>query len=314
MLGCSAGLLAPDSGLIDGGSVDGGSAVPQPIAVVLFTHIEDNTPAAALGTTMSRDGYLLMRGRLLQMATLAKSYSMTWVLQPDWKYLVAAQQYEDAATMASTGGKNVFLYLRDTMSVVIDAHAHESGAYNYSDVAYLLTQLGVGGTTVIGGHIWDPNLSTFSHWERFRAPVAGRFFPSATWRGDILMGAGTPNHTNDPIVSGVWRPKEPANFFVDDPAANIFSVGAYKDDIAGISTLWALYGAGKVDSTCMLTSTFHVLPAMLESASTLTTLETDVLKPLQTLRAAGRVDITDFSSLMAKWKTQYQSKSCLYRE
>jgi len=107
MLGCSAGLLAPDSGLIDGGSVDGGSAVPQPIAVVLFTHIEDNTPAAALGTTMSRDGYLLMRGRLLQMATLAKSYSMTWVLQPDWKYLVAAQQYEDAATMASTGGKNV---------------------------------------------------------------------------------------------------------------------------------------------------------------------------------------------------------------
>lgn len=292
------------------------SGVPQapPISVVLYTHIEDNTPMGTLGTDTARTNYLFWRDRLIQMATLAKRYNMVWLLQPDWKILVAAQQYEDASTMASTGGKNILLYLRDNLGAVIDAHSHENGGYNYTDVAYLLTQLGVGGTTVIGGHVWDPTLPQFAHWERFRVPVAGIIFPSATWRGDILIGAGTPSHTNDPIVSGVWRPKDPTNFWVDDPAGNITSVGGYKLDIAGIPTLTGLYASGKISTSCMLTSTYHIIPAMIESASTLATLERDVLQPLNTLRSSGQVEITDFTSLVAKWKNQYASKSCLYQE
>jgi len=290
------------------------AAQAQPISVVLFTHIEDNTPVGTLGTDTARTNYLLWRDRLVQMAALAKRYDMIWVLQPDWKILVAAQQYEDTSAMASTGGKNVLRYLHDNLGVVIDAHAHESGGYNYTDVAYLLTQIGVGGTTVIGGHVWDPTLPQFAHWERFRVPVAGVHFPSATWRGDILMGAGTPNHTNDPIASGVWRPKDPTSFWVDDPTGNIASVGTYKGDIAGITTLTGLYASGKVNSSCMLTSTYHIIPAMIESANTLATLERDVLLPLYALRSGGQVEITDFTSLVAKWETQYASKSCLYQE
>jgi len=136
------------------------------------------------------------------------------------------------------------VYLRDNWGMVIDAHAHESGAYNYTDIAYLLEQLGVGGTTVIGGHIWDPTLPQFAHWKRFRAPLARLHFPSASWRGDILMGSGTPNHTNDPIVNGVWRPLDPNNYFVDLPLGNIADIGAYKGDIAGITTLQSLYASG----------------------------------------------------------------------
>lgn len=290
------------------------STCRPPIYTVFFTHIEDSTPAGTLGTAAARSNYLVWRDRLIQMAQLARRYNMTWVLQPDWKFLEAARLYEDSATMASTGGVNVLRYVRDTLGAVIDAHSHESGGYNYTDVAYLLDLLGVGGSTVIGGHIWNPALPQFAHWERFRVPVAGTHYPSASWRGDILMGSGSPNHTNDPIVSGVWRPKDPNNYFVDAPSGNIAAIGQYKGDIAGFTTLRGLYESGRMASTCMLTNTFPVTPTMISSAANLNTVEQDLLVPLQSLRDSGQIVVTDFTSLVATWKSRFASKGCLYQE
>ena len=281
------------------------------VRVVLFTHIEDNTPVGTLGSDTARTNYLLWRSRLVTMAQLAKRYSFTWVLQPDWKFLEAALLYEDTTAMASTGGVNLLRYLRDSLGVVIDPHSHEAGGYNYSDVAYLLNRLGVGGATVIGGHVWDPALPQFAHWERFRVPVAGTRYPTFTWRGDILMGHGTPNHTNDPITSGVWRPKEPNDFFTDDPTANIVAVGGYKGDIAGIAELVSKYKTAQVDANCLLTSTYHITPTTLSSTAGLTGLEQDVLVPLQAYRSRGEIEITDFTSLVSNWRSQYGASACV---
>jgi hypothetical protein len=291
-----------------------GVLTAPPIYAVVFTHIEDDTPSATLGTAQARSNYLFWRDRLIQMANLMLRYNMTWVLQPDWKFLEAALLYEDSTTMASTSGINVLRYLRDSLGVIIDPHSHEGGGYNYPDVAYLLEQLGVGGSTVIGGHVWDPSLPQFAHWERFRVPVAGEKYPSALWRGDLLMGSGTPGHTNDPIVSGMWRPKNPFNYFVDDPLGNISAVGAYKNDVAGISTLRGLYASGRVDATCMLTNTIHVYPSTISSVEALATVERDVVLALKTLRDSGQVEITHFTAMAATWKSRFASKSCLYQE
>ena len=292
----------------------GGTTAAPPVYVVLFTHIEDNTPSGTLDTAANRTLYLTWRTRLITMAELARRYNMTWVLQPDWKFLEAARTYENASVMSSTGGRNIFRYLRDSLGVAIDPHSHENGGYNYTDVAYLLDALGVGGSTVIGGHIWDPSLPQFAHWERFRNPVAGEQYPSALWRGDTLMGAGTPNHTNDPIVSGVWRPKDPSSFFEDSPSGNIVSVGDFKGDVDGINELIARYTGGASASTCMLTSTYHITPAMISSSSGLSTLERDVLSPLSTLKSSGTVEVTDFSTLMATWKSRFGGQACIYRQ
>lgn len=306
------GTVASYAGAITAWAAQTGTPAVYPVYVVLYTHIEDNTPAGTLGTTTSRSNYLLWRSRLITMAQLARRYNMTWVLQPDWAFLLAAQQYEDASATASTGGKNVFLYLRDSLGVVIDPHSHENGGYNYTDIAYLLEQLGVGGSTVIGGHVWDPSLPEFAHWERFRVPVAGSRYPSATWRGDILIGHGTPGHTNDPIHSGIWRPQDPLNFWSDDPAGNIVAVGSYKYDIASIPELTALYQSGQVEASCMLTSTYHIVPAEISSSASFATLEQDVLIPLKNLRDKGEVQITDFTRLLATWRSQFASKACIH--
>ena len=136
------------------------SGVP-PVHVVVFTHVEDNTPAGMLGSAQSRQNYLIHRSNLIAMATLAESSGVQWTLQPDWKLLEAALQYEDAALRATTNGKNFLRYLKEDRGAVIDPHSHENGGYNYTDVAHLLDSLGVGATTVIGGHIWDPSLPQF---------------------------------------------------------------------------------------------------------------------------------------------------------
>ncbi|MSO50463.1 MAG: hypothetical protein EXQ49_11305 [Acidobacteria bacterium] len=292
----------------------GGTSAAPPVYVVLFTHIEDNTPSGTLDTAANRTLYLTWRTRLITMAELAQRYGMTWVLQPDWKFLEAARTYENASVMSTTGGKNIFRYLRDQFDVVIDPHSHENGGYNYTDVAYLLDVLGVGGSTVIGGHIWDPSLPQFAHWDRFRAPVAGEQYPSSLWRGDILMGSGTPNHTNDPIVSGVWRPADPWNYFKDSPSGNIACIGAFKSDIDGINELVARYTSGQSASTCMLTSTYHITPTMISSSSGLSTLERDLLSPLSSLRSSGKVEVTDFTTLVATWKSRFGGQACIYRQ
>ncbi|MCR4376097.1 MAG: hypothetical protein NUW22_14735 [Acidobacteria bacterium] len=128
------------------------------------------------------------------------------------------------------------------------------------------------------------------------------------------MGSGTPNHTNDPIVSGVWRPTDPWNYFEDSPSGNIACVGAFKGDIDGISELVARYTSGQSASTCMLTSTYHITPAMISSSSGLSTLERDLLSPLSSLRSSGKVEVTDFTTLVATWKSQFGGQACIYRQ
>lgn len=283
------------------------------VHVVLFTHIEDNTPAGMLGAAQSRTSYTNLRTRLVELAERARAYNIPWVLQPDWKMLEAALVYEDAATTASTGNKNFVRYLHEDLGVAIDPHSHENGGYNYTDVAHLLEQLGVGGSTVIGGHIWDPALPQFQGWDRFRVAIPGEKYPAASWRGDLLIGAGTPNHVNDPLVSGVWRPRDRDNYFADDPDGNIVSVGAWHDDVAGVEELVALYANGTVAADVMLTAGWNINPSSIIATDGIAEIERTVLAPIAALRDAGTIVPTDFRSLVTTWETRYGAQAFLYQ-
>ncbi|MBM3907336.1 MAG: hypothetical protein FJ363_04550 [Gemmatimonadetes bacterium] len=283
-----------------------------PVHVVVFTHIEDNTPGPSLTDPAARIAYVNLRSRLIEMARLTRRYNVAWALQPDWKFLLAALQFEDAALRASTGGWNVLRFLRDSLGVAIDPHSHENGGYNYTDVAHLLDSLGVGGSTVIGGHIWDPNLPTFQRWDRFRVPVAGLRFPAALWRGDILMGSGTPNHVNDPIVSGVWRPASRDRYWADDSAGNISAIGAFRGTLASITELSTAYKTGAVKADCMLTASIHAKPATLTAVNGIAAAEDSIVKPLAALRDAGSVTLTSFTALVTTWRASFGGRACLY--
>lgn len=287
------------------------SEIP-PIRLVLFTHIEDNTPAGSLPSPQSRQNYLLHRSKLIAMANLARDRSVPWSLQPDWKILQAALIYEDAALMATTNNKNFLRYLKEDLDAIIDPHSHENGGYNYTDVAHLLDSLGVGATTVIGGHVWDPSLPQFQEWDRFRIPVAGERYPWALWRGDILMGSGSPNHVDDPVVSGVWRPRDRDHYFEHDSTANITAIGQYRGTIEAIPELVALYENGAVPTQFLLTSSYHITPAMLTAADGLATIESTVIDPVLAMEGIGILVATDFTTLIQTWQDSFASRGYIH--
>jgi hypothetical protein len=287
------------------------SQVP-PVYVVLFTHIEDNTPAGTLGTPQSRQQYMLYRTRLVDVANLARTYHLPWSLQPDWKFLLAALMYEDSTVIPSTNNKNLLRYLKEDLGAVLDPHSHENGGYNYTDVAHLLDSLGVGATTVIGGHIWDPALPQFQEWDRFRNPVSGRRYPWARWRGNILMGSGTPNHVNDPIVSGVWRPQDRFHYFVHDSTANIAAIGQFRGTLESTRELNQIYMIGRVPTSCMLTSSYHIKPATITRAGGIAAIEDSVMRPARALRDSGIANFTDFTALVATWQSTFRSRGYVY--
>lgn len=290
-----------------------------PAYVVLFTHIEDNTPMGELGTAESRQSYLLWRDRLIGVARLFQKHQVRWVLEPDWKFLIAALMYEDSALQARTNHKNLLRFLKEDLNVAIDPHSHENGGYNYTDVAHLLDSLGVGGSTVVGGHVWDPSLPQFAEWDRFRVPQPGAKYPWAWWRGDILMGSATPSHVNDPIVSGVWRPKDRDHFFEDDSLGNIVCVGQYKNAkgqyksyLQSVMELIDLYANAQVPPQYMLTTSKHVSPGDITAPFGLQNIEDSLLVPLRNLEQMGKVKLTDFTALVADWRTIFHSQAFIY--
>lgn len=287
-------------------------AQAPPIQVVLFTHIEDNTPGGTLGSSQNRTSYLTWRSKLIGVANLMRGSNLPWSLQPDWKILQCALLYEDAALMQTTNGKNLFRYLKEDLGTVIDAHSHENGGYNYTDVAHLIDSLGVEPSTVIGGHIWDPALPQFQEWDRYRVPVPGERYPWAVWRGDILMGSGTPNHVDDPMVSGVWRPQDRDHYFTHDDNANIAAVGQYKGTIESIPELAALYQSGAVATPFMLTSSYAIRPTVIQRANGLVSIADSVVTPIVAWRDLGMVLPTDFTTLVETWETAFGSRGYFY--
>lgn len=294
---------APTS--MDAGSSGGGGG--GIVFVTLFTHIEDNTPPGPIGSPPNREFYLGLRARLIEVAQRAQALGLPFVLQPDWKILEASLQYEDGSLLDSSNGKNLYRYLHEDLGVTIDPHSHENGGYNYSDVAFLLEQLGVGGSTVIGGHIWDPSLASFQDWDRFRAPQPGLRNPSFLWRGDVLIGAATPNHVNDPLASGVWRPLDRDHFFIDDPAGNIVSVGAWANGIDGVEELVALYASGAVPPTTLLTAHWNINPTEYNIPGGAEAVAAAHFEPVAALVQQGGVRVVDFQTLVATWTSEYDA-------
>jgi len=197
------------------------------------------------------------------------------------------------------------------LNISVDPHSHENVGHNYADVAYLIDSLGVEPTSVIGGHIWDPDDRNFTNWERFTTPMQGQKFPWTSWKGDILMGHGTSKHVNDPAPSGVWKPKGIHDFWSHDSTGTVYAVGQYKSSIKGIIELINLYDSGIVPPEKLLTTTIGTNQFQLET-NYIGMYEQTILKPLIELQDSGLVKIILFEELIDEWKEKYDSTGYIY--
>lgn len=281
------------------------------VYVCLFMHNEDNILGmGGIDSPTAQNRYLQNRAALVNFIRMLNSNGSAFNWQPEWTFLLGALRWDTGSVTASTNGKNIVRWIKEDMGLEVDPHSHENGGYNYADVAHLIDSLGVTPTSVIGGHVWDPDDPNFQHWERFRDSLQGEKYPWSKWYGELLIGSGTPNHVNDPEPSGLWRPADPQHYWEDSPMGNVYAVGQYTGDVEGARALVDLYKTGQVSPDSILTVTISSsqgrLPA--ETAS----FEQDVVLPLLEMEQRGEVRIVTFTELLEIFRTRYGNAAHLY--
>jgi len=208
--------------LIALGAAAGQKPAPPPLYLTIVVHNEEVNPRQP--NWLDKDIYFRFRPLVRKLVLTIKSKSAMLNFQSDWTFLKAIAEYDKGDVMADTGGKNILRWMVEDLGFEADPHAHES-KYNYADVAYLHTQLGVKPSGNVGGFLFLPP-DNVQGWEQHENGVKGRVYPEAFWKAEHLWGAATGLHLGaDERRHGVWKPKDRHNFYEHDPARRLVYIG-----------------------------------------------------------------------------------------
>ena len=197
-----------------------------PVYVVLESHNEDSWG----GVVNRPDNYLEYRQNLVDRLNLIYSYGATLDRQSDHTVLEAMIKYEtDSDLFSQTDGVNILQYM-EKLGDSVDPHTH---LYNMADVAYLIGELGVEPSPVIGGvGVFDCGtpLVSFEDWQATMhlsadGYVYGDIYPDAVWKPEIMSGAAFRGHWFGDYTSGMWRPGNSDQFYTNQPDGQIINFG-----------------------------------------------------------------------------------------
>ena len=274
-----------------------------PVYVTVISHNEE--PGAGRPDYTADPNYYLQNRALVKLlAETIASRGATYNFQSDWNYLKAVALYDVGSVTNNTGGQNIVRWMREDLGVEIDPHAHET-LYNYADVAYLIEQLGVTTSKNVGGFIYDPPENA-QRWEQHANVLYGSIYPFYSWRADHLWGAATYLHQgNDDLSSGIWRPKDRYNFYVDDPNQRLLYIGGGCGGQPGLMQLLDDIQAGRVPADGFYTANLFMVQDWMtpQSIAQLGSF-IDSLAPYV---SDGRVRWSTLSQTAQTWRTQYGS-------
>ncbi len=192
-----------------------------PIYINFVSHNEEST-AAGDPDYAQPAVFTSSRNLVKQMADTITSKGGKWNYESDWKFLTSIKNYEPNGA-SDTNNKNLIRWMKEDKKIEIDPHAHET-AYNYADVAKLISDLGVEPSKVIGGFVYDDTGATT--WERMQSTLKGVQFPTYSWTAEILWGAASKNHTSDDRSFGAWKPTSPSAFSTHDASKTLIYMGS----------------------------------------------------------------------------------------
>lgn len=189
----------------------------QPIYLNIVSHNEENQP----DTVWSY--YALKRPHIINVINIINSKNAKLNFQSDWKYLRGVLKFDTGSVVLNTNGKNILRWMTEDMGIEADPHAHETH-HNYADVAYLHLLNGVTPSLNIGGFLYDTIING-NNWENMQDSIRGRNYPNYWWKPEVLWGSGTPNHLNDILFCGIWKPHSMANFWSHDSTKRLILIG-----------------------------------------------------------------------------------------
>jgi hypothetical protein len=254
--------------------------------------------------------YLANREATVAAADIVVAAEAAWDWQSDWLYLERVVEYDKGNVLESTDGKNLVQYLAEQPPnhIIVDPHSHEKAGYNYSDVAALLVGLGAPDTGIVGGFVANPPEE--EDWTRFREGPIVALQSEYEFSGTVLWGAGSKRHSDDPLASGIWRPKDAEHFLEDDPSQSLLSIGSYNmgpETIVGVMTLLEKLRNGELEENRLYTVGIMVRQCNLDLAGQL-----DVIQGIVD-DLAPEVETGDFvwatlPDIIEIWEQQYQSE------
>ena len=305
-------------------------STPTPIYVSFYSHNEEGGYWESL--VDSEETYLEYRADLVQRVSLLHEHGASLNWQSDHAVLRAMANHEQTADLELTGGKPLLQWMTEEMGVVVDPHGHLT-AYNMADLAYLIEQLGVEPSGVVGGFQLITCGETsdevaYVDWESVieleDGVIHGRVFPDALWTPTVLAQPAMIGHTLDEFSSGVWRPGAEEDFIVHQPSGDLITVGqGYPHDqlnigetnSGGATILYEGAGyiqelatkiaSGEVDAGGFYTASIHLRdePSLLGVDSTLEGLR-QTLDALAPLVESGQVVYLDYESVAALWESK----------
>lgn len=303
---------------IDGGVDAGRPGTTPPVTKILATWGSHNELASArnpgcVDATKTQTGYLANRAKTLELAALIRAKGVAWDLMTDMDYIDAVKRWDTAEVMQSTGGKNLLRYLADLdpARLAIDAHSHERPlgptAFNMADVVAELIAMGIPSTGIVGGFIAVP---TEENWTRYRSPLRA-LRSSFSWQAQFLWGGGSANHTNDRHATGMWRPKSPTEFFVDDPSQALGNIGNYSigqtDPGAGLRALLAKLRRGELLPGKIYTATLMIKQCELHRDAALIGRIEATIDEFASATQSGEIVWATLPNVIKAWQTEYGS-------
>jgi hypothetical protein len=283
------------------------------IFIYINSHNEDNI--GYLNPIGGYNIYMQNRSALVALANLTQTKGAKQNWGSDHVALRAIARYDTGATLLNTNGKNLVRWMSEDKGVKCDPHSHEA-TYNYGDVAYFMSQLGVSPSGSISGFLYN-QLQNGNNWEDYQDGIQGDSFPAYTWYPDILWGGGTPNHVADLNYYCVYKIKSMAEPQVHEPGNHLTLCGTgctiKLDDTSTIaynmSIIHRLVDA--VENGTLPANGIYPQEIMFNEGRMrqpyFLPLMTEMMDSVNALVAAGKVEWKTITEIVDYWKSSYDS-------
>lgn len=311
-----------------------------PLYISFNSHNEEDDYTSLSATPTASNGYQdatvfsTLRAKVKEIADVVRSGGAKWDWQSDWRFLVGTNTNDPnrggRLADASTNYKTIVKWLAEDngSNIAVSPHAHEN-AYNYADVAYLFTTLGVTPGGVVGGFTYNSRQGTNGGrdagytWDSLARGLQGRTYTSTIWTPTILFGGasvnarGTTDHANDIHSLGIWKPSSTTSFFthvstntltvIGNGFENLLTDTTSAETVANIiiATLDTLrrYPAGKLYS-----ATIGIHQKYFTSSG-YTDKIARIIELLQPYVASGQIVWATHTEKAALWRTLYRSEA-----
>lgn len=272
------------------------------IYVSIVTHSEDTNSPGIPNFSSDEASTITERDGVAAFAKMLSQHGAKYDWQSDWNFLLGLKAFDKGSS--AMNNKTLAHYLVEDLGMSADPHSHQNSGYNYADVAYLIKQLGVAPSGIVGGFIAAPIES--SEYNELSVPITGSKYPTYTWTPTALWGGGTGLHVDesDQWTSGIWIPKSSADLFTPANTGTPV-IGRYDSDFNGLDELLEKQKNGELKAGNMYTITITTNQNLLT-----TNYIADFEKQIATYAdetAAGKIVWVTLPEALDIWHGQYNS-------